>query len=363
MINTIRKNAGKLVLPLVALGLLAFAITHVVKSSQAAPELAPPLSPSRSPYEKAIAAIGVVEPRSENISIGAALPGVVLEVYVQVGQEVKKGTPLFRVDDRALLAQLKAQEANLAAAQAQLDKFVAMPRTEELPPAEAKVRAARADFTIFQDQFTRAEKLVGQGAVSAEEHVRMRFSQEKARQQLAQAEAEYALLKAGAWKFDTAIARATVAQNQAQIEQTDTEIERALVRAPIDGRVLQRNVRPGEFVGTPPSQALIVLGDVHPLHVRVDVDEPDLPRFRHGAGGQASVRGDPSTHFPLKFVRIEPYVIPKKSLTGDNTERVDTRVLQVIFALEPNEDHVHVGQMLDVFLDGQPLAVERHAKR
>jgi HlyD family secretion protein len=53
----------------------------------------------------------------------------------------------------------------------------------------------------------------------------------------------------------------------------------------------------------------------------------------------------------LKFVRIEPYVIPKKSLTGDNTERVDTRVLQVIYAVDGGNKRLFVGQQVDVFID------------
>ena len=131
------------------------------------------------------------------------------------------------------------------------------------------------------------------------------------------------------------------------------------MRAPVDGDVLQVNVRPGEYVGTPPNQALVVLGNVHELHVRVDVDEHDIPRFRKGAAAQAMVRGNPQVSFPLRFVRVEPYVVPKKSLTGDNTERVDTRVLQVIYALEQTDQPVYVGQQLDVFIDTDAPAVQR----
>ena len=67
--------------------------------------------------------------------------------------------------------------------------------------------------------------------------------------------------------------------------------------------------------------------------------------------GRAVTRGQAHKEYPLRFVRVEPYVVPKKSLTGDNTERVDTRVLQVIYALEGAEGRVYVGQQLDVFLD------------
>jgi multidrug resistance efflux pump len=117
--------------------------------------------------------------------------------------------------------------------------------------------------------------------------------------------------------------------------------------------VLQVNVHPGEFVGAPPGQALVVLGNVHTLHVRVDIDEHDVPRFRPGAAARASVRGNAAHEYALRFVRVEPYVIPKKSLTGDNTERVDTRVLQVIYAVDgaSEERPLYVGQQMDVFID------------
>src|SRR5262249_60293528 len=117
---------------------------------------------------------------------------------------------------------------------------------------------------------------------------------------------------------------------------------------------------PGGWGGAPPGQALIVLGDVSQKHVRVDIDENDTPRFRRGAPAIARLRGDPRREFRLHFVRVEPYVVPKKSLTGDSTDRVDTRVLQVIYALElpPNGPYratdVYMGHHPDVFIEPEP---------
>ncbi len=97
---------------------------------------------------------------------------------------------------------------------------------------------------------------------------------------------------------------------------------------------------------------MVVLGDVNRLHVRVDIDENDLPRFLKTAKAQAHLKGRPEPQFHLDFVKVEPYVIPKKSLTGDNSERVDTRVLQVIYALPDHRTtKLYVGQQMDVFLD------------
>ena len=96
----------------------------------------------------------------------------------------------------------------------------------------------------------------------------------------------------------------------------------------------------------------MMLGAIHEkVHLRVDIDEHDIPRFVKGAAAKASPRGHPEISYPLKYDRVEPYVVPKKSLTGDNVERVDTRVLQVIYALDAPDESVYVGQQMDVFID------------
>jgi HlyD family secretion protein len=66
----------------------------------------------------------------------------------------------------------------------------------------------------------------------------------------------------------------------------------------------------------------------------------------------AAIKGNPQIRFPLTYVKTEPYVVPKKSLTGANTERVDTRVLQMIYAFHPANKPVYVGQQVEVFIDG-----------
>jgi multidrug resistance efflux pump len=358
-----RKKLGKWLLPVLAMACLGFGIFHVVRAQQTLPKPPPPVEPSRSPFGSTVAGAGIVEARSQNISIGTALPGVVLEVYGPkkpglspwdslVGHRVKKGDPLFLVDNRQLKAQLKYYEANLDSAQTQLTKLEKQPRKEELDVSKAKVDVAKASLDLQKDLADRARALINTKAFFEEDYRQRTLAMDVARKQLEQAKRDLRLTRAGAWEYDKKIAAATVALARAQVEQTRTDLDRVLVRAPVDGVVLQVNVRPGEYVGTPPSQALIVLGAIdRTVHVRVDVDEHDIPRFKVGAPARASVRGNPETTYPLKFVRIEPYVIPKKSLTGDNTERVDTRVLQVIYALDVSDKPIYVGQQLDVFID------------
>jgi multidrug resistance efflux pump len=329
---------------------------HVRQTSQSAAPAAPPEQPAPVPFEHTVAASGIVESQTENIAIGAALPGLVLEVYVpssKVGQHVAAGAPLFRIDDRHLKAQLGVAEAQLKLEISRLTRLQKQPRPEELPPSLAKVNAATAKAARTKDVYLRAKSLIRREAISQEEFVDRRLTFEEAAQAQAQAQAEYDLLKAGAWKPDLEIADATVKEAQASVDQLKTEIDRALVVAPVDGVVLQVDVRPGERITEMTTKPLMMLGAIDTVHVRIDVDERDIDRFRPGAPAKAYPRGASTCELSLRFVRLEPFVIPKKSLTGENTERVDTRVLQVIYALDRGQDRVYVGQQLDVFIQSK----------
>jgi hypothetical protein len=116
-------------------------------------------------------------------------------------------------------------------------------------------------------------------------------------------------------------------------------------------------VRAGEFAaaGITP-EPLLLVGRLVPLHLRVDVDEQDAWRVEPRAKAVAAVRGNPSLQTTLEFVRFEPYVVPKRSLTGDSTERVDTRVLQLIYRLQPDRFPIHVSQQMDVFIEAPPIS-------
>jgi HlyD family secretion protein len=342
-------------IPLIAVGALGFAIYHVVQASQVPPPKPPVVEPPRSPFGAGVSGTGVVEANTDasttaNIAVGSLVPGTVTKVHVKVGQTVKAGDPLWDLDDRQIKADLDFKRANLAAAQAQLARLEAMPRPEEVPPSEAKVREMKALVTQQDDLARRAQRLFANKAIGEEELVTRLQSAATAREQLAAAEANLRLLKAGAWEADKAVARAAVEQQRAQVRQAEIELERLRCLAPADAQVLAVNVRLGEFVGASPGQTLVVLGDTSRLHVRVDIDENDIPRFRPGAQAVARLRGDPTRTYPLEFVRVEPYVVPKRSLTGDNVERVDTRVLQAIYAAGKGTVPLYVGMQLDVFI-------------
>ncbi len=357
-------------LPAISIVAFSFAVLQMTKAQQKPAPVSPPVEPGTSPFGKQVAGAGIVEPETENIVVGTHVPGVVKAVHVRVDDRIRAGEPLFDLDDRQMSAELAVRESARDNAAAQLAKLEAMPRREELPPLEAKVLEARANLTDKLKQFERAKRETDSGVGATETFEVRQMAVEVARAQLRQSEAALDLTRAGAWKFDVAVTRAALTQTRAQCDQTRTELDRLHVTAPrvrrpgtdrtrnpilesdlVQFRVLQVSVRPGEYVSAAAGQSIIVLGTVGRLHVRIDVDENDIARFKPGAKGSASPRGEPGTRFPLSFVRVEPFVVPKKSLTGGNTERVDTRVLQVIYALDVSNPPLFVGQQLDVFLD------------
>ena len=350
-------------LPVVAVGALLFAVYYVSRAGRAAPDAGAPTQagrPPSTPYADTLAGAGVFEPQSENISIGAAMAGIVAEVPVVVGQKMRSGDLLFRMDDRQLRGELLSREASVVVAEAELEKLDNEPRPEQVAVDRARLDEAQAVELEARQQLERTLQLVASRAVTAADADAARRTATVAGAQLSKVKAELYLLNAGAWEFDKLVARQHITQARADVQRVKTELERLEVRAPRDGEVLQVNVRPGEYAGAPPGATLMMLGGTDLLHVRVDVDEQDIGRYRAGIPGVAMPRGFPDLKYDLRFVRVEPFVVPKRSLTGDNTERVDTRVLQVIYEVVKNAPPLYVGQQVDVFfnLDNESTAAK-----
>ena len=305
------------ILPIIAVGSLAWAVSSVVSSQPRREVTDPPVMPPRTSFERTIAAIGLVEPSSEAIALGSHRNGVVEKVLVKLGEEVNAGQALIKLDTRDLEAELEVGRALVV-------------------EAEAKLAVAKAEETQARRNWEFAEKLKDSRAISEEERT--------------QRETSLAMVKAQVGSAEAACLSA-----KARLQQTETEIERSVVMAPMDGTVLQVKVRAGEFVSAAAaagSAPWMTLGQTKELHVRADVDEHEAWRVNAGARARAHVRGNPELKVELEFVRFEPLVVPKKSLTGDATERVDTRVLQVIYRVVGTmPERLFIGQQMDVFVE------------
>ena len=282
---------------------IAAVILLVRKSTAVEPMPSPPHQPPAKGVARGIGASGMVEALHENTGVGVPVAALVKEVRVAVWDKVEAGAPLLILDDRELQAQLRTQQADL--------------------------RVREAELAKAQRQHARTDALLPSNGVSRDE--------------------------AETRRDDLEIARARMESARATAAQTQALIERLTVRAPIAGEVLQLNLRAGEFASPGGPTPLLVLGDTRTLHVRVDIDENDAWRVKSGAKAVAYVRGSSDLSTPAQFVRFEPLVIPKRSLTGNSAERVDTRVLQVLFAFPREKLPVYVGQQMDVMIEAQPV--------
>lgn len=374
----------KVVMPALAVAgaaYCAFAVAKMKQEEPPTPPLVPPVArpaafsmriggadPSASRVNRLleegriVAGSGLVEARQENIPIGAPVPGIVWEVFVKVGDRVEADAPLFRLDDREVRGALLVAEAQRDGARAQLDRLRNAPRAEDLPPLRAAVAEAEAKVKDTKAVFDRSTMLIRRDGLTDSEYDRDRYAHLAALAGLERAKADLARVQAGSWEQDIKVAEAELARTQAQVDKAKLDLDRLTVRALVDGQVLKVDVRPGQLASAAWNTAMIVLGDLTCLHVRVDIDEHDLHKFREGIRAFATPRGRPQDLFELEFVKVEPYVIPKKSLTGDNAERVDTRVLQVIYAVKPRPDKaLYVGQQMDVYLEAPAEVAEAEA--
>ena len=296
----------KYLIPILAVAGIGFGIVMVARGNKTNPPAPPVAQPSRSPYPTFVAGEGMVEASSEhlassqNIAIGTQVAGLVSKIYVQVGSHVKSGDPLFSIDDRATLAQLAQQQAAVQVAEATLEQAT--------------------------NQFTLAEDLTDRRALSRQQFLNLRDA--------------------------VTLAQAGLAQARANLQAVETNLKLLTVRAPSDGEVLQLNIHEGEYAQTGVlATPLIVFGNTDLLWMLVDVDEEDAWRVKAGAPAMAFLRGNRNIKVPLTFVGFQPDVIPKTSLTGGTTERVDTRVLNVVYGFHREDLPIYVGNLMDVFIE------------
>jgi len=343
---------NKAIIPVLALGSLAYAVyaTGVMRPQHiSVPPLAEP--PSR-PFLHTVSAVGLIEPASELIAVAPRVPGWIVKVHVSAGNRVHAGDPLFSLDDTDLRAELLLRHEAERVAMSKLERLRSLPRPEDVTIAKALVDESLARFEDARFKHTIVESMADRKAVSAEERHQRLQAVAQASADLAARQGDLDKLVAGAWKQDIIVAESELALARASIARTQADIERLTTFAPINALVLRLTARAGQYapVGTL-DEPLASLGSPGPLHVRADINEHDMPRVHAGAAALAMVRGNAGKKLELEFVRVEPLVIPKKALSGFAQERVDTRVMQVIFKISTSLPNVLVGQQVDVFID------------
>ncbi|OUL95642.1 HlyD family secretion protein [Paraburkholderia hospita] len=330
------------------------------------PPQPPVFVPASNPYAHGVYATGIVEsdqPAGANVNIYPDVSGAVTNVLVHDGDTVRRGQALLIIDDavqRATVAQLAAQAE---AAQSVLDELHAQPRPETLDVASAQVGAAAASLKMAQDQFDKQKRAydIDPKAVSRDTLDNVANGVAVARANLDVVTRQFKLTRAGAWTFDVRNQERQVEALRKAAEAASAQLERYTLRAPADGVVLSVNAALGAYLspqgvydtyaqGSAPALVLGTPSDR--LAVRCYVDEILISRLPDPGVLKAKmfIRGT-SVQAELQFMRVQPYVTPKIQLTDQRTERVDVRVLPVLFRVVPQHGtRLFPGQIVDVYI-------------
>ena len=319
------------------------------------PGTKPVSEPPRSRFERSLAGAGIIEAAGRNLVLAPPVSGQVAKVHVRENDRVRAGDPVYSIDDREQRARLETAGADIARAESSIlaaRAEISFQRAAERS-AESNIAAFEAELADLDHALERDRILRDKGVVPERQAFRSEKNRDAARARLEQAEAQLTQARAQSDIIETRVreAESNLAYLKARKQEIEVAIEKLTVRAPMTGRVLQINIRAGEFVSTTQPLPPVLFGETDRLQVRVDVDEFNASRVEPGSAATASLKGDSGKTFPLEFVRIDPYIQPKRSLTGDNTERVDVRVLQVIYSFARPAFPVYVGQQVDVFID------------
>ena len=233
-----------------------------------------------------------------------------------------------------------------------------MPRPEDLPPLQAAVSRARATLAERTEFLQRTASALGQNGATDWDARREKLSVDVAAAEVERVQAELLRAMAGASKEELAVAQTAVAKEQARLAALSLMTTRLSVKAPSNGTIVRRRIEPGEYINAERSQPALILADLDHLAIRAHVDEEDIGLVQRAASGTALIaisgrtRGSVVQIFTLSLLRIEPFARPKNNLSGAASERVDTRVVDVVLAIAtPPQFALLPGQAVDVYFD------------
>ena len=348
-----------------AIGIVLGLLSAYVYSQHPSPQ-PPVFNPAANPYAAGIYAVGIVESdqaNGENVNLYPEVSGTITQILVTQGASVTKGTPLLTIDDTVQRATTEQQQLQAEAAQSALEALKAQPRPETLEVAYAQIENAKAILKNAQDQLGKLEKSydLAPKSVSRDTLDNARNAAKVAATNLQVVERQYALTKAGAWSYDIASQEKQYAALSKAAAASNALLAKYTILAPIDGVVLSIQAAVGSNVSSQGAYGsytqgfgpLITMGTPQDhLQVRAFIDEilvhrlPDPAKIK----AQMFIRGT-DIHVPLTFVGLQPYVSPKIELSDQRQERVDVRVLPILFRFDkPKDVTLYPGQLVDVYV-------------
>ena len=345
---------------------LVIGLTAAYFYSEEKKPLPPVFNPAPNPYTNGIYANGIVESylsSGENINIYPEVAGVVTQILVTEGQTVTKGMPLLSMDDsvqKATTGQLKAQAD---AAQVILEELKHQPRQEVLEVARAQMIATQASLNSALVLMEKQKKSfdINPQSVSKDTLDNDVNAVKVAEANYQVAKKQFELTKAGAWLYDIKNQEHQYQSLFQAYQAANALLGKYTLKAKSDGVVLTIASAVGSYLSTQGvygsytndmNPVLVMGSQQNQLAVRCYIDEILIPKLPANNKMQAKmfIRGT-NTSVPLEFVRIQPYISPKIELSDQRNERVDVRVLPILFRFDNTAElKVFPGQLVDVYV-------------
>jgi HlyD family secretion protein len=227
----------------------------------------------------------------------------------------------------------------------------------------AQVEYARAGLKTAQDQLDKQRKAyrLDPGSVSRDSLDNAENSVKVAKTNLDVVRRQYDLTRAGAWIYDIRTQEHQYRALTRAYEASNALLAKHIIRAPADGVILSINTAVGSYISaqgaydtyTQGLGPVLVMGSPQKyLGVRCSIDEILVHRLPRPSQivARMFIRGT-DINIPLEYVRVQPYVTPKIQLSNQRTERVDVRVLPVLFRFSKREGFtLYPGQLVDVYI-------------
>jgi multidrug efflux pump subunit AcrA (membrane-fusion protein) len=311
--HPLRWGAAAAVVIVVAAGLLA---SRDTSASTGAPVQLVPVA--RRTLSSNVQATGQVRARTgAEVKVGARISGRVERLFANVGDRVKQGAPIARLDDRDLRARAARAAADVAAAKAQLALVRRGARPEEIAEVAAVLSQAEAEEHLAEAQARRSGALVEKGFVGQEDSDRTQRDLAVARAKSAGARSRLELARRRFVDEDVAVAEARVQQAEATLAEAQALVSFATLTAPIDGVIAQVSTQAGETVSAGmAAPTFVTLIDLERLEVAVYVDEMDVGRVRVGQKATFTVDAFPGEEFAGTVTAIYPRAVIQSNVVN-----------------------------------------------
>jgi HlyD family secretion protein len=273
---------------------------------------------------------------AHKIELAAKVVGKVSSINVEKGDKVKAGQVLVRLEDDEYRARLLESQGQLETLKARLAQAEHGSRPEEIAKAKADVEQAIADRENSRVTLDRARGLVQEKVMAKQTLDDAQARYDGAAAKVASLERAFDLVKLGPRKEEIDALRAQVSQAQGTLNYAQVQLDNTVIRAPIDGTILERNVEKGEFVttgfvGDKGAKGYVVsIADLHDLEVELDINQNDFAKLTATQPGVVTTDAYPDRKYQGVIHEISPEANRQKA-----TVQVKVKVMNPDSYLRP----------------------------